>query len=88
MLAGGPLVWILGFLNREVDLRARRRGARFEYLFMHASGAQLEEIGALVARGAIEPVIDKTFPLERAAEALAHVEAGHAVGKVVVRVAD
>jgi hypothetical protein len=33
-----PLVWILGFLNRKVDRLARKKGARFEYLFMRASG--------------------------------------------------
>jgi NADPH:quinone reductase-like Zn-dependent oxidoreductase len=32
--------------------------------------------------------VDRTFPLEAAAEALAYVESGRAVGKVVVRVAD
>ena len=37
-----PLVWILGFLNRKVDRLARERRVRFEYLFMHASGEQLE----------------------------------------------
>ncbi len=37
-----PLVWILGFLNRKVDRLARERRVRFEYLFMRASGEQLE----------------------------------------------
>ena len=83
-----PLVWILGFLNRKVDRLARQKGARFEYLFMHASGEQLEKIGALVDQGVIKPILDKTFPLEAAAEAVSYVESGRAVGKVVIRVAD
>jgi alcohol dehydrogenase len=83
-----PLVWVLGFLNRKVDRRARQTGARFEYLFMHASGAQLEAIGALVDQGVIRAVVDRSFPLDAAAEALSYVESGRAVGKVVVRVAD
>src|SRR5205814_10020242 len=37
-----PLVWSLGFLNRKGDHLARKQGARFEYLFMRASGEQLE----------------------------------------------
>jgi NADPH:quinone reductase-like Zn-dependent oxidoreductase len=82
-----PLVWILGFLNRKVDRRARETGARFEYLFMRASGEQLEKIGALVDQGVIQPVVDRTFPLEAAAEAVTYVESGRAVGKVVVRIA-
>ena len=83
-----PLVWILGFLNRKVDRLARERRVRFEYLFMRASGEQLERIGALVDQGVIKPVLDKIFPLEAAVEAISYVESGRAVGKVVIRVAD
>ena len=83
-----PLVWILGFLNRKVDRLAREKGARFEYLFMRASGEQLEKIGALVDQGVINPVLDKTFPLEAATDAISYVESGRTVGKVVIRVTD
>jgi len=83
-----PLVWILGFLNRKVDRLARERSVRFEYLFMRASGEQLEKIGALVDEGIIKPVLDKTFPLKAATDAISYVESGRAVGKVVIRVAD
>lgn len=55
---------------------------------MHASGEQLEKIGALVDQGAIRPILDKTFSLEAAAEAVSYVESGRAVGKVVIRVTD
>lgn len=81
-----PLVWLLTLLNRKVDAAARKKDARFEYLFMHASGEQLEKIGALVDQGVIRPVVDKIFPLEGAADAVAYVESGRAVGKVVIRV--
>ena len=83
-----PLVWILTFLNRKIDAAARKKNARFEYLFMHASGEQLEKIGALVDQGIIKPVVDKVFPLEATADAIAYVESGRAVGKVVVRIGD
>ena len=39
------------------------------------------------AAGAIEPVLDKVFPFAAAAEAIAYVESGRAVGKVVIHVA-
>jgi len=61
---------------------------RFEYLFMRASGEQLAKIGALVDQGVIKPILDKTFPLEAAADAISYVESGRAVGKVVIGVAD
>jgi alcohol dehydrogenase len=83
-----PLVWILGFLNRKVDRLARKRRVRFKYLFMRASGEQLERLGALVEQGVIKPVLDKIVPFEAAAEAISYVESGRAVGKVVIRVAD
>lgn len=37
-----------------------------------------------VARGELVPVIERTFPLGQALDALAHVDTGHTVGKVVV----
>ncbi len=83
-----PLVWILGFLNRRVDRLARKRRVRFEYLFMRASGEQLEQLGTLVEQGVIKPVVGKIFPFEAAVEAISYVESGRAVGKVVIRVAD
>ena len=40
----------------------------------------------LVADGKLEPVVDRTYPLSEAPEAIAYLEAGHARGKVVVSV--
>jgi NADPH:quinone reductase-like Zn-dependent oxidoreductase len=55
---------------------------------MRASGEQLEQIGALLDQGVIRPLIDQTFPLGAAVEAVSYVESGRAVGKVVIRIAD
>ena len=38
----------------------------------------------LLATGQVTPVIDRTYPLDEAADALRHVGAGHTRGKVVV----
>jgi NADPH:quinone reductase-like Zn-dependent oxidoreductase len=65
---------------------ARARGARYEYLFMHADGEQLRQIAQLVEAGVIRPVIDKVFPLSEVREALAYSESGRATGKVVIKV--
>ncbi|MGV2982511.1 NAD(P)-dependent alcohol dehydrogenase [Microbacterium sp. AGC85] len=40
----------------------------------------------LARAGRVTPVIERTYPFSQASDALAHVEAGHAVGKVVVSV--
>ncbi|MPV37150.1 NADP-dependent oxidoreductase [Georgenia subflava] len=44
----------------------------------------LARITNLVADGRVDPHVTATFPLERAREALAVVESGHAAGKVVI----
>lgn len=46
---------------------------------------QLEDCLALVARGAVKPIISLALPLERAAEAHALIEAGKAAGRIVLR---
>ncbi|GAA2911137.1 NADPH:quinone reductase-like Zn-dependent oxidoreductase [Microbacterium keratanolyticum] len=45
----------------------------------------VRQLAALAADGRIAPVIEREWPFEEASAALAHVEGGHAVGKVVVR---
>lgn len=44
------------------------------------------ELLALAADGSLEPVIQRTWPLAEAGAALAHLAAGHTVGKVAVTV--
>jgi NADPH:quinone reductase-like Zn-dependent oxidoreductase len=51
-----------------------------------ADGAMLEKITELVEAGAVRPVNDSVFPLEKVSEAHARSESGHARGKIVVAV--
>ena len=44
------------------------------------------EVWPLIERGLFRPIVDKTFPLQRAAEAHAYLEAGDHLGKVVLTV--
>ena len=41
----------------------------------------------LLESGKIKPVIDRHYPLSEVPQAIRYVEAGHAVGKVVITVA-
>ncbi|MBO0683109.1 MAG: zinc-binding dehydrogenase [Candidatus Dormibacteraeota bacterium] len=41
----------------------------------------------MIEAGKLRPVIDRTYPLEETADAIRHLEAGRARGKIVVRVA-
>lgn len=48
--------------------------------------AAFTRLADLVVTGVLRPRIDHTFPLDRAGEALALVENGHALGKAVIKV--
>ncbi|MFF0156420.1 NADP-dependent oxidoreductase [Streptomyces sp. NPDC005263] len=50
------------------------------------NAAVLEAVAQLVVNGELDPHITRTFPLDRAGEALRTVEDGHARGKVVIEV--
>jgi NADPH:quinone reductase-like Zn-dependent oxidoreductase len=78
------LRWLMAAMSARVSRQARRLGVRYSFLFMKANGEQLREISALISGGFIRPVIDRVFPFEAAAEAMAHVETGRAKGKVVI----
>jgi NADPH:quinone reductase-like Zn-dependent oxidoreductase len=40
----------------------------------------------LIEEGKVTPVIDRTYPLSEAAEAIRYLEVGHARGKVVISI--
>lgn len=46
----------------------------------------LEQLRELMASGKLVPALDKTFPLERAADAVGYIGKGHTKGKVVLTV--
>jgi len=82
-----PIIWTLTFMTRKITAAAKQSGARFEYLFMRPSGDQLAEISKLVDQRTLKPVLDRRFPFDATREAVAYVETGKAVGKVIVDVA-
>lgn len=49
---------------------------------------RLQKVAKLVDQGVLVPAIDKTFPLEKTAEALEYMRQGHHRGKVVINVTD
>ncbi|HEL4110020.1 TPA: zinc-binding dehydrogenase [Stenotrophomonas maltophilia] len=53
---------------------------------VEADGDELADIAALVASGKVRPHVEQVFPLVSAADALALVEQGHALGKVMLKV--
>lgn len=87
-LVGGEGSRVLGPLPRMVrSLFATRRGRSFRSITAVSRPAVTEQLLELAASGRLTPAIERTFALTDARAALAHVDAGHTVGKVVVEVA-
>ncbi|SCW91697.1 NADP-dependent oxidoreductase [Ancylobacter rudongensis] len=82
---GGALfpVFPLGFEGAE---EAARRGVTVSATQVRSSGAQLGEVGRLLAEGTVRVLLDSTYPL--AAVRMAHERAaqGHVQGKLVLKV--
>jgi NADPH:quinone reductase-like Zn-dependent oxidoreductase len=78
---GGVLVSTLTEPSQETALRHGVRALRYT---VEANGSELAEIADLVVSGKVKPHVDKIFRLEEAAEAMAVVEHGGSVGKVVL----
>jgi NADPH:quinone reductase-like Zn-dependent oxidoreductase len=78
---GGTLVTTLTDPSQD---KAKEYGVRALRYTVEADGSELAEIAALVEAGKVKAHISKTFPLEDAPRALASVERGHSVGKVVL----
>jgi NADPH:quinone reductase-like Zn-dependent oxidoreductase len=68
----GALVLSLFVRQRFTNFIAKRRSR------------DLEKLGELLRAGSIVPVIDSTRPVDRAREALTHLESGHVRGKCVL----
>lgn len=78
--------FVLSLISFGIRRKAKKRGIDYEFLFMRASGRQLEEITKLVESGVIKTVLDRVFTFEQTNEALAYLEKGRAKGKVVVNI--
>jgi len=61
-------------------------GQSLRTLSVKRSRDDLQLLGELIESGAIAPVIDKTYPLSEAPEAIRYIETGRARGKVVIAV--
>ena len=46
----------------------------------------LEQLRELIDAGKITPVVDRTYPLSEVPEAIRHMRAGHARGKLVITI--
>lgn len=73
-------------LSFKIKKLAKNLHVQYSFLSMKPDGKQLIEITALIEAGIIRPIVDKVFQFVEINEAMSYVEAGHAKGKVVVKV--
>lgn len=64
----------------------RRKEANFAHVIGTGDGEIMARIAKLLELGKVEPIIDRSFPLAEALQAIEYQAAGHAAGKVVVMV--
>jgi NADPH:quinone reductase-like Zn-dependent oxidoreductase len=64
--------------------KAREHAVRATRYTVEADGVELAEIAGLVTAGKMKPHVQRTYPLRSAVDALASVEEGHSVGKIVM----
>jgi NADPH:quinone reductase-like Zn-dependent oxidoreductase len=83
---GGP--WTGGFFRQtfRAPLLSLFTRQRLRPVISKERGEDLETLRDLVEAGSLTPVIDRTFALSEAPDAIRYLEEGHAGGKVVVTV--
>ncbi len=75
----GPVVWMGKVLLANLFVRQR-----IVLLLARPQRADLEHLTGLVADGKVRPLIERRYPLARAADAVQHIIDGHAQGKTVL----
>jgi NADPH:quinone reductase-like Zn-dependent oxidoreductase len=80
--SGGVLSMLLDFLKQT--LVSPFISQRFVSFIAKLNAKDLGVLAELLDDGTVKPVIDRTYPLERAADAIRYLEKGHARGKVVL----
>jgi NADPH:quinone reductase-like Zn-dependent oxidoreductase len=77
----GPLPHIAGTM-----LKAKGRSQQLKFFVAKINADDLGYLAELLEAGGIRSVVEKTYPLERAGDALAYLGEGHATAKVVLTV--
>lgn len=75
---------LFGLAGARLDSLARKNQNEYRFLFVQASGIQLQEITSLIKKEDIKPSIDSTYTFDDIEKALNKVSTGHSQGKVIL----
>ncbi|CAM4203581.1 NADPH:quinone reductase [Pedobacter westerhofensis] len=82
----GIILSLLPFISEEVLQKAKLKEVDVHYELVHSSGADMDIIAGLLAKGAIKPYVSELFPFEEMAKAHLCMESNRTVGKIIVQV--
>jgi NADPH:quinone reductase-like Zn-dependent oxidoreductase len=77
----GPLPHVAGTIIKGIG-----RSQKVTFFVADINTEDLTYLGELLESGKVKPVVERTYPLSEAAEALAYLGEGHARGKIVITV--
>lgn len=80
---GGRLVSIKA---QDTKGLAEQYGVHFEAFFMWSSGEMLSQLAQLISDDVLNPVIDRTYPIDQTQDAYDYLQSGRAKGKIVIQV--
>jgi NADPH:quinone reductase-like Zn-dependent oxidoreductase len=86
VLVGGPRTPLIGPLSLFIKTRIGMLGAsqKFAFFIANFTRADFMILKDLIETGKVKPFVEKTYPMTRIADAMRHLGAGHAQGKIVV----
>lgn len=80
---------LFGLAGHRLDKMAVRKGQTYDFIFVHANGAQLERVAELFpAERPLAVSIDGTYGLDQVNDALERVRSGHSQGKTLLRIGE
>ncbi|MBI5935940.1 MAG: NAD(P)-dependent alcohol dehydrogenase [Chloroflexi bacterium] len=86
VLAGGPRTPLVGPLSLLVKTRLAMLGASQKFFFFVAqfNREDIQVLKEMLESGKVKPFVEKTYPFAQVADAMRHLGAGHASGKIIV----
>lgn len=86
VLSGGPRTPLIGPLSLLVKMRLAMLAASQTFVFFVAqfNREDMQTLNEMIESGKIKPFVEKSYPLTQAADAMRHLGAGHASGKIVI----
>ncbi|MGK0555169.1 NADP-dependent oxidoreductase [Macrococcus capreoli] len=78
---------LFGLVGSKYDKKAKKQNVTYHFMFVDANGAQLDQVGKILAEKLVKPQIDeKAFTLDETEAALEYTFNGHPNGKVIIKV--